>query len=496
MNQFKVKDGRVWIQLRKFQPYELLLPYGLTGITDPAGNLNAVRQPSAGTRGASDVVDIVKSEPALPQFGIETRFQKTKNYMFGLKNRVTQIQGHLGTCDRPDNYYSSSVVVSWDRVRRGDLQADRLAIIEGDNAPIQVQVPFTAEVGPILFDMDSEFLSARSTGDTDDATAVAFLSEELFENCQSQEDAGENGYMATKHTVGSATNAADVLFTVNKGETWAALSTKPFAVAMDISSVMAVGQKRNHRVIVANGTTRPSDPAQVAYADVTSMGTATWITVEVGETNGQYITSLMFIDWSHVYATASGGSIYKSGNGGASWEEVYSGDVDVNAIHGKSDGVLWAVGNSNVVLYSNDYGAAWSEITGPTTVSDDYDAVCVTPDGTVFVGNDAGGLYGSLNNGDEWQSLPLEGIVATAVKDIKNAGDSNIWVAANTAGGGKVLRSIDGGASFRLWNLNTPTNSGLNGLFMVENNIVWAVGDANGGSAFATKTNSRVIGLI
>jgi photosystem II stability/assembly factor-like uncharacterized protein len=494
MKNYFHKDGRVWMQRKKFEPYMLLLPYGMTNITDPVGNLNAVREPSSSKRGASVITDVVRGEPGLPQFQLETRLQKTLNYLFGLKDCTVQMQAHLGRCDRPDNYFASSLVMHWERAHRGDLGMDRLSIVEGENSPIQTQVPFVAEIGPMLFDMDTEFSSARTIFESEDITSMYFLGSECLEDCKSQEDAGENGYVSTTAKIGSITNIANVWSTIDAGETWVQTTTNPFAAALDISDVIAIGTKTSHRVIVSNGTTRVANPAQVAYADVSIVGTTTWVSAVVGSKNGQFIKKLFFLDWMHVYALTDDGYIYMSGDGGASWSAVYSsGTTDLLDMGGTANGVLWAVGETSVILTSGDYGATWDAVTAPAALT--YSTVCVTPDGTVLIGSSTGLVYGSYDDGANWSTLSLQGITATAVSRIRSWGDSNIWVIAETAGGGKALRSIDGGATIRLWKLNMPTNVGLNALFLVDTNMVFVGGDAVAGSAFISKTISNVVGL-
>jgi hypothetical protein len=58
-----------------------------------------------------------------------------------------------------------------------------------------------------------------------------------------------------------------------------------------------------------------------------------------------------------------------------------------------------------------------------------------------------------------------------------------------------VLRSTDGGASFRLWALNMPTNSGLNALYVCDPNFIFVGGEPQGGTAFIAKTHTNFIGL-
>lgn len=497
-NYYKFKDGRVWLQSKKFQPYELLLPYGLSGVTDPAGNLNAIREPSRTKRGESVIVDVVRGEPGLPQFQIETRLQKTQNFLFGLKECNSNFQAHLGTCDRPDNYYASSMIFHWERSHRGDMSVERLAIIEGENTAVGMQTPFVAEIGPLLFDLDAQFLSLRTILETEAITGMAFLGSECFEDCRNQEGAGENGYVVTGAQAGSAGNVANTWYTEDYGQTWTALTSNPFAGGSDISDVAVIGTKKDHRIIVSNGTTRASDPAQIAYADVTDMGVVTWVTVDVGAVDGQYITALLALDWRHIYAVTDDGYVYLSADGGASWTAKFTtGAVDFNAIAGLSNGNIWAVGNSELIVHSSDYGTSWTVLTGPTGgVGDDCMSVAITPDGTVFVGNNAGELYGSYDDGLEWTALALQGIVPTFIIDIKCWGDSDIWVISDIAGStSKVLRSVDGGASFRLWSLAVPTNAGLNAMAIIDPNIVWVGGEVQGTYAALTRTQSNLIGL-
>ena len=494
---YKHKDGRVWVQTAKFQTYDLLLPYGMTNITDPVGNLAVFREPDSARRGKSVIVDVARGEPGLSQFDIETRLQRTNNLLFGMKDCANNFQGHLGRCDRADNYYSSETVIHWERARRGDLRLERIALIEGDNAPDQVTTPFAAEVGPLLFDMNAKFLSQRTVNETEAFIAGAFLESECLDECQSQADAGQYGYAASGTLAGSPVNKANIWYTEDKGESWAQCSADPFIAAMIPSDIIVMGTLKNHRVIVANGTTRGSDPAQIAYADITDMGVTTWVLVDLPTADARYVTDLLAIDWMHIYACTDDGYIYKSDDGGVSWVEVYAaGVVDFNKMAGLSNGTIWAVGNSDLIVLSQDFGDSWTTITGPVGIVADGMAVAVTPDGTVFVGYSDGDLWGSYDLGDAWTELNLQGITPTKVVDIQVYEDSDIWVIADIAGStSRVLRSVDGGASFRLWKLAIPTNAGLNSLFIVDPNVVFVFGDPQGGFGFISRTTSLLIGL-
>ena len=495
-------DGRVWYQRKKFETFDLLLPYGMTNVTDPVGALAAVREPSATSRRKSVIADILRGEPGLPEFTVETRLRKTLNYMFGMADCAVNFQCHMGACDRPDNYYSSEIALHWERSYRGDMAIDRMAKIEGDDAPVAVSVPWSAEIGPIVVDFMTEFLSARTIAETEAILDMAFLGSECFEDCQAQEDAGENGYAVTEVLSGSPVNIANVWYTEDKGETWAEVSSRPFVAAEDISSVVVSGTKNNHRIIVARGTTDAGNYAEIAYADVTVMGTVTWVTVDVGTVLGQYINELFWLDWMHVYATTDDGYVYRSADGGVTWTAVLS--TAVNSLndgggigYGENAGVLWVAGDTNTIYYSEDYGDSWSAVTGPTDgAGDNINTIVLTPDGTVILGNDAGEVYGTYDNGTSWSTLPAQGVTATSIDSIRAWGDFIIWMIVTTADGGRALRSVDGGASFRLWNLNIPDNDGLNALEVVDPNVVFVGGEPYGDIAFISRTKSQVLGSL
>jgi len=494
---YSYKSGRVWIQTAKFKPYQLLLCYGMTDVSDPTGALKPVREPSPTRRRESVVAGVLRGDPDLPGFALETRLKQTLNYMLGVKC-PSNFQAHLGHCDRPDNYFASSIGLHYGSAYRGDVAIDRLALIEGDDSPIGVKVPFKAKEGPVVIDFLTCFLSARVIAETESITDMVFLPYECFEDCHTQEDSGENGYLATKAMVGSPANVAQVWYTEGYGETWAMTSANPFGGGEDISCVIAAGLKNNHRVIVSRGTADPGSPAEVAYADVTDMGVTNWVNVNVGDVNGQYINYMFCVNWLSLFAVTNDGYVYKSDDGGVTWTAVYTaGGVEFYDVSALSDGTVWVVGEDNTIILSLDNGGSWTVVAGPAAgIGDDLLTCNVTPDGTVFIGNSAGEAYGSYDNGVEWHTMNMQGVTPTQVDRIRNYDNDVLWAIVHLVGGdSRVLRSTDGGAMWRLWSLDLPSNSGLNALCVVDANYVWVGGDPHSGMAFVTRTLSRVVSI-
>ena len=497
MTTYSYKDGRVWLQLKKFETYEPFLLSGLTDLVVPKGTLNVVREPSEVRRRDSVIVDILRSEPDLPSFRIETRLKKTLNYMLGL-NRAVNYQCHMGRCDRPDDYYRSDIGALWGECMGGDVGVDRLAIVQGDNAPGAVSVPWSAKYGPVFHDFRNEFLSARTITEFEAVVDMVFLDDERFEDCQSQEDVGENGYASTEVSVGSPVSEADLWYTEDKGESWNVVSANPFGTGEDITCVVVKGTKNDHRVLVCRGTTDAVNPAEIAYADVTTFGTVTWTTVDVGAVDGQYILYMYWDNWTRLYVVTNDGYVYKSSDGGATWSAVLTTAVNqLNDIVAWRDGVVWVVGNSGTLEKSLDFGASWTSITPPAGWTG-YNTTTITlcPDGTIIIGNSNGDIAGSYDDGVSWTLLYAQGITPTNIVRVRMYNSSLIYLVADIAGDtSRVVKSTDGGATFRLWNLNLPTNNGLEALYVVDQDVVFVGGQPVLASAFISRTQTQIFGL-
>jgi photosystem II stability/assembly factor-like uncharacterized protein len=114
--------------------------------------------------------------------------------------------------------------------------------------------------------------------------------------------------------------------------------------------------------------------------------------------------------------------------------------IDLTALAYRTMNEIWVGGASNVVSYTADYGAHWYTKTFPTAV--------------------------------------------TGVKRIAWANPSVGYIIANTASGGRVYRTINGGYSWYLapenQSLSVPANSVLTDIVICEPNKVFIGGTATG----------------
>jgi hypothetical protein len=314
---------------------------------------------------------------------------------------------------------------------------------------------------------------------------------------------GECGARVGICTSGLTTHQADaaataqVYFTSNAGVTWAAGAADPFAADEHISAaayfLMSGGTRR---ALVARGVTDAANPAEVAYSDD---GGATWTTVNVGSTNGEFVPDvsgmvdvfqngkLLFL----VTDTGAGadGNIYKSEDYGLSWTQVYAGAGDaLNAVDFSGGNVGLAVGDTNTIFRTLDGGDVWGTVAGPAAMAaNDAISCAIVGETQFYVGYDSGNLYYTRDAGTTWEELtlvtPVAGATISEIHDIKAIDRYCVWVAIEYDDGGDTFgalqRTICGGTD-NMWEThNTPilvTDSGLKAVHACDYNSAFGAG--------------------
>jgi len=294
--------------------------------------------------------------------------------------------------------------------------------------------------------------------------------------------------------VASPGDAADIIYTVNGGGTWAQLGLGliPFAAGEDIGDVeMSFVSKTQYRLIVGRLTVDGANAAEVAWGDfeLGAPDTTTWTNVDVGTTNGDVIDRLAWLFYDRCYAS-TGGNIHVSTDQGESWgTAIYTGTTTINAFCKDKDDNVYAVGDTNLILLETAKSGSFNTRTGPTG-GGNMRAVAVANDGRLYAGNGTS-LYMSSNGGANtggWTELvdfganhAVVGIHLGGQAEVANGDSQLITVVVDdtTPSGGELWRSWDGGSTFR--QTTELTNVGYNAAYFsdVNDNLVEIVGDAN-----------------
>lgn len=502
----KVRDGRIFVQLEELESYDLVQCGGLSSWNKPRGTITPIREQSPMKIGEEIVVDYQRASADMASFTVRSRLKEIQNFMIKL-NCQTNWQVCFKDCGDPTDYFGFKLAIAWQKCPPGDMTGEALAVIEGEEVPIHMDNPFNAIYGPYLVDFDLKFLSRRTLAETGIVQDIVMFEEECLEDCLFAARDGQYGYLVATAQAGSPVDAANVWFSEDDGDTWALVSTNPFAAGEDISSVVKLGTVNNHRVVVARGSTDAGNPAEIAYADVTVIGQTTWVNVDVGAVNGEYINMLEWPVFNRMFAVTDQGNIYKSTDGGVTWANVYddTSDRELHDVSFNRYGNGWAVGDDDLALFSEDWGNTWNAVDGPNDGLYDLHTCDVDMENKVIVGDSNGGIFGSVNEGYSWVNTPAQGITAT---DIVRVRSFHYWkyaiahVAAESGfeGNSRVLRSTDGGANWRLWELSTNIvpNNGLYAMYVVDQNrcLVGGAPYPVGGTALLSRTETNVDRIV
>jgi photosystem II stability/assembly factor-like uncharacterized protein len=208
-----------------------------------------------------------------------------------------------------------------------------------------------------------------------------------------------------------------------------------------------------------------------------------------------------FSDGKTALAVGYGGLILRSADGGVDWNQVTSGGTGylwVVKTFGDGETAL-AVGNHGTILRSMDKGRSWTTVQSPAT--DWLDAIGISKDGTVVLAAGAdGGMLRSTDQGKSWTQIETgdpAGINSiTILPD-----DKTVFAAADR---GTIFSSDDGGLH---WTHSKPV--GPFNLFgaavFADQKTVLAVGESSkvlrstdAGKTWTeidTETNSSLTGI-
>lgn len=284
---------------------------------------------------------------------------------------------------------------------------------------------------------------------------------------------------------------ASVLYTRDGGTTWLAAAADPFATGENALSCQWFElDSETERWLV--GMEAPAGAqGMIAYSD--DLG-ATWVTVNVGGGTAGHGSALggtlHVVDAQEIWLASAAGYIYKSEDSGESWIAMEQGNIttdDYTHIHFRGTRGV-AVSDSGVVALTQDGGDTWfagTAVTGTPNL-----LCCWMPEtDTIWVGDVAGDLWYSHDFGTTWtERTGLVGVPA-AINDIEFH-DSQVGLLAidDASPEGTIHQTILGGYTFRA--ATTPTNSGINAIHVVNQNMAFAVGETDSATGFIAKISA------
>lgn len=286
-------------------------------------------------------------------------------------------------------------------------------------------------------------------------------------NCGPADNGTQLIYAVVNNVIASPGEAPDVYYSLDGGATWTNQSITA-AVATDVP--VAIDVVGNYLVVLFD------DGATGGYYytelnNVNGAPSSAWTKVTTGFV--QAPTDMFVRSARSVWVSAEAGYIYKIENlsqGAIVKDNGSATSENLARIHGLEDLVV-AVGANGAVVYSLNNGITFSA-TSTDPSSDDNQAVSVVDEYLWYVGDDAGNVFYTRDQGISWTEIA--GIVgaATAVQDIIFATDEVGYIAYITAGPvAGIATTFNGGADWTRTSprlLNIPTADRFNRLAIPE----------------------------
>jgi photosystem II stability/assembly factor-like uncharacterized protein len=425
------------------------------------GGFTPITCPDPGTWRGTRIIDIAQEEAGFPSASAGILWSQARWLMEQAAICRMVVDFRIGYCDRPDNPDAWDSIVRMDGAR---VQPSSINMSAGPTDKIEVTADIAAEdAGPVY----SLALDAVDIGDEGGLDAVLTIAKaECAGDCGPGYELCDYVFVATE---GEYLDTAEVHYTDDGGSTWTAMAVSPFAAGESICCMVGDVVGDTMRLVVFRGTT---DAANEAECAITTDWGASWTVVEIGEDNGQFITSA-FRRGRKVWVGTDDGYIFYSSDFGNTWTAQHSGTAitnDVNSICMFSDTLGIAVCSSDEGVYTTD-GSTWAAI-GDVVVGSEPDltAVWMTSQWIAYVGTSTGYVYYTEDRGTTWTQL--QGFGGEAIHDIQFWTDSTGYLIA----GDTIYRTVDG-VTFTAE--TTPTAAILRDLDLCSVNKFWAVGQTS-----------------
>lgn len=479
MAEIKFGEGGFFVQEDEDELFYLLTCTGVGDAELPEGDETPVYCPSPSEVGKFVITDSITAEPGLITYSLTRPLRSTLNYLL---TELTDCRFHGrvnwrlkgSTPDEPENFI---VALHLHYSKISSRTVPTPAVIQPDE---DGRVETNADVSAFDWALEYPITAARiAVTETEAINDMAFdLSSVCYEEEAGGDSPGMLGYATTDALAASPGATADVLFSEDYGESWAATAADPFGGAENAGAV----QTRGGRVVVARATADALNPAEIAYSDDEG---ASWTLVDVGVVDNQVINDLYWLDATHLWASATGGYVYFSGDRGASWTAQTSGGLTTNsllAIHAIDQTHAFTAGAGGIILKTTD-GSTWAVATEPTGLTDDILDIEMRNKTRVFIVTDAAEMWVTVDaavDADNWaeRTVPGQGDLA----EMRRIEFDPLWhyygyMVGNTGGPvGEVYRSRDGGASWTLEE-EPPNNAGINAMRVIDVNHAWVGGE-------------------
>lgn len=200
----------------------------------------------------------------------------------------------------------------------------------------------------------------------------------------------------------------------------------------------------------------------------TTNGGKSW--VEVNRSSSSFVDGIDFYDSSHGMMVCSTGRIYRTGDGGLTWDDLYT-DVARNELVGvyfPDENIGYAVGANETILKTINGGASWSKIRAG--ISPDYLGVFFTDADHGVVVGEGGKIMRTTDGGLHWTAA-----TSGSLEDLWWVDFPTPETGYAVGDYGAMVKSVDGGSTWTA--LSSGTTADLMSVKFMDSQTGIAIGD-------------------
>lgn len=444
--------GRVWLIEGRARPdrqpsYESTMK--MMGVDQPFGDRTDIEIPDPAQAGAFKKVGKTRGQVGPVTTSLVGRYAldlKSELLRLARKGCSLDLQYHLGQCVDPSDFNDFQKALVLEDIVLTNFGTDDLGALASDenalvNETGEISGREQYEVLPLTF--------SKRAGDiiTNEILAVVFCDAPSCGECAEESDGGQKAFGISSAAGGSPSTPADVIFTLDGGVSWYAHDIEDMDPANDPDDIACFGGY----VVVASEA-----EASLFYADKDDFDGSTdpdFTPVTTGIVAGGEPRALATVP-GRLFAVGAGGYIYTTQDITAGLTVVDAGVATVsvlNDVHALSENFAVAVGNSGVVVFTQN-GSVWGLAPSlPVGVGVNLNCVQMLDTDVWIVGTNDGRLFYTVNGGVTWTEKSFPGSGTGVVQDIDFATESVGYFSHTTAATvGRVLRTYNGGYSWKV----------------------------------------------
>lgn len=474
---FAMGNGRIFLQPNGPGPGNPVSYFAcgkMAGITKAEGDVTGLYCPDPATAERFVRVGKVRGAESLPTTSMTQRLGKV-NELLQWKCPFNVYVKYGGPCkDLTDRHRGWEMELGLQNAEITSRSTDDLTAMNPDeNKAVMVSADLTAEafwqVGTMTF---AERAAAQATNEV---VGVVSCDTDECNNCGTATEGCQKFYAVATNRTGSPGLPAELIYTLDEGKTW---------YDEDITSLAASEGANGLACVSSNVIVISNDSVSLHYADKSDL--TTWTEVATGFVAAKGPKAIWSEDASHTWIVGTGGYVYFTDDPLAGVEVQDAGvatSQNLNDVHFLNTDFGVAVGAANAVIKTDNSGANWAAVTGPSPAVA-LNAIWVKSELTWLIGTAGGKLFYTTDGGATWIEKLFPNSGAGQVRDIYFVDETHGFMAHDKATpAGRILRTTDGGYSWYVIPEGTSgtitANDKINAVAACKPDVVVGVGLAD-----------------